>query len=124
VEVQVQLDTSLRSGKVTQDVVTVYIPRIQTVYTKGNDIIRKVPIYVPQIANDQCTINNGFVSLWNATNQMRFPNTTAGTDASASQVKLTDVAAQHAREATICTATEEQLEGLQKWVLGQQQAYK
>lgn len=122
VEVQVQLDTSLRAAKVDQSITTIYIPTIQQREVITNTLIQKVPIYVPEITTTQCTINNGFVSLWNAANQMRLPDNQSPASEEASAVKLPDVAAQHIREMEQCHANEDQLNALIDWIEGQRQA--
>lgn len=105
-----------RQGKVTERVVTKYVDRIKEVRIKGDTIIQKVTEYVTPENDAACTINAGFVSLWNHANQNTVPDPAQGTDGAPSEVKLSDVAAQHAIESKTCTETETKLESLQDWV--------
>lgn len=105
-----------KQGKVTEKIVTKFQDRIVKVRVAGENIIKEVPIYVTPENDAACTINNGFVSLWNAANQNTVPEAATGSDAAASEVKLSDVAAQHATESKVCTETETKLESLQDWV--------
>jgi hypothetical protein len=107
-----------QAKKVTIKVVTEYIHDTQVIKEKGDTIIKKVPVYVTVKDDRACTINNGFVSLWNSANTMRVPNTSARVNAAPSSIVLSDVAAQHVTEANICHGTERQLKGLQDWVRG------
>ena len=106
--------------EVTTRVVTKYVPRLKVVYERGATIIKKVPVYVTQKDNSRCVVNNGFVQLWNRANGVQVSNSPSGVNEKASPVKLSEVAAEHARESTICTATQLQLATLQDWIREQQ----
>lgn len=126
--VKAQIKTEVKyikavSPQVTASVVTKYVDRVRVIHDKGRTIIKKVPIYVTSKDNAQCVINNGFVELWNAANQMRIPDTTTTFNEKPSNVILTDVAAEHAKEAQIQHETEQQLISLQEWVKAQQKLY-
>jgi hypothetical protein len=110
---------SLRTKKVTTEVITVYKDKIKTVYIKGDTIIKEVPVYVTQKDDSRCIVNNGFVSLWNASNKMSVPGAPSISDRTPSSVILSDIAAQHSRESLICHATEQKLLSLQDWLLKQ-----
>ena len=97
---------------------------LHTVYLRGATIIQKVPIYVTRYDNSRCIINVGFVRLWNDANRMSLPAPASSVDEAASSVKLSDVAAQHSREATICHANDTQLRQLQAWVSATAQAHE
>lgn len=56
----------MRVEKVVEHVKYTIVPQIQIVEKQGRDIIKKVPVYVPQEAADRCVINNGFVWLHEA----------------------------------------------------------
>jgi hypothetical protein len=116
-----QVKYSAQAKKVTTEVVTKYIHDTQVVHEKGETIIKKVPIYVTVKDDSTCTINNGFVSLWNAANTLSVSNPASGTNGSPSSIVLSDVAAQHVTEANICHGTETQLIALQNWVRLQEQ---
>ncbi len=112
------------SGKVTERVVTEYVDRVKVVREKGDTIIKQVPVYVTVENDAACTVNRGFVSLWNRSNKGFVSGAPARTDGEASEVRLSDIAAQHAREATICRSTETQLESLQDWVSEQRRVHQ
>lgn len=118
-----QYKYSQDTKKVTTEVVTVYKDRIKTVYVKGDTIIKKVPVYVTEKDDSRCVINAGFVRLWNSANQMSVPGSSTGADQTASTVVLSDVAAQHGREAQLCHAKEEQLNRLTEWVVRQSKVH-
>lgn len=120
---QAVITVQVVSGAVTHDVVTRYIPKIEYVKGQTVTITKKVPIYVTRKDDLACPINNGFVSLWNATNKMQLPTSSGAVDEGPSPVVLSDIAAEHTREAGICTATENQRDALKEWILGQQKAY-
>ncbi len=67
-----------------------------------------------------CAVPQRFVSLWNSANRLYVPDTAGLTDGSFSDVKLSDIEAQHEREAQLCHKTAEQLKALQQWVQNQQ----
>lgn len=107
-------------GKITERVVTKYVDRIVTVREKGDTIIRRVPVYVTAQDDSRCTINNGFVRLWNEANTGEVSEPSAGADAAPSGVVLSEVATQKGYEAKLCRETEQRLVSLQEWVLEQQ----
>ncbi len=105
---------------VTTKIVTKYVPEIRTVYVQGATIIKRIPIYVTKKDNSACRTNVGFVRLWNAANTgLQLPATASSLDEETSPIILSEIAAEHTREATICRANEKQLEGLQAWVAAQ-----
>lgn len=109
-----------KQDKVTTQIVTKYIPQIQKIQGDTITIVKKVPIYVTRKDDSLCPIPNGFVSLWNAANQMPVSNASSGVDAGTSKVVLSDIATEHATEAGITHADETQLEALQEWVREQE----
>ena len=115
-----QVKYTASTKKVTTEVVTKYIDRMVVVKEKGDTIIKKVPVYVSVKDDSKCTVNSGFVRLWNSANQMSVPGATNSVDGGSGEVVLSDIAAQHIKEATICTGTETQLNSLQDWVRQQQ----
>lgn len=115
-----QIKYTADTKKVTTEVVTKYVDRIKVVKENGDTIIKKVPVYVNVKDDSKCTVNNGFVRLWDSANQMSVPGASSSTDGSPSTVVLSDIAAQHSKEATICTRTESQVNGLQNWIKEQQ----
>lgn len=115
-----QIKYTADTKKVTTEVVTKYVDRVKVVKEKGDTIIKKVPVYVTVKDDSMCTVNNGFVRLWNSANQMSVPGASSSADGSPSAVVLSDIAAQHSKEATICAGTEAQVNGLQNWIKEQQ----
>ena len=101
---------------VTTKVVNHYVDRIKYIKVKGKTIVEKVPVYVTKKDDSSCTINNGFVRLWNYSNRMQVPPAASSVDESPSDVVLSDVAAQHGKEVQACYETREQLINLQDWV--------
>lgn len=108
-----------KQGKVTEKVVTKYVDRIQTIRVKGDEIIKEIPVYVTPENDAACTINNGFVRLWNDANQGAVSDAAPGTDAAPAEVSLSDVGQQKAIESRVCHETEAKLEALQEWVRAQ-----
>lgn len=102
--------------EITEKVVTQFVDRVKIVKEKGETITKEVPYVVTKEVDSACTINNGFVRLWNDSNKGELSQAARDIDAATSLVVLSDVAAQHSREAEICRATEEQLMSLQQWV--------
>lgn len=94
-------------------VVTRYVDRVKIVREAGETIIKEVPVYVTQDADRRCPVPAGFVRLWNGANRGELPAPDGSVDEAASAVVLSDIAAQHGREAEQCRATEEQLIALQ-----------
>jgi hypothetical protein len=110
-----------QSQKVTTQVQTVYVDRVKTITTVGQTIIKKVPIYVTKHDDLMCTINTGFVSLWNSANQMSVPSPATSVDETPSAITLSDVANQHTIEATQYNELSEQVIALQSWIQQEQQ---
>lgn len=63
-------------------------------------------------------IPDWFVSLWNGANKARVPDATEALDGRPTDVVLSDVSAQHDREAETCLREENQLTALKQWVRG------
>lgn len=118
-----QQEYAKQSQVITTKVQTVYVDRIKTVQLAGQTIVKRIPIYVTKVDDSKCTINNGFVRLWNYSNQMSVSFSPLPTDETTSAVKLSDVAAEHSREATAYQELYEQVVGLQSWIR-QEQAIK
>lgn len=111
---------TVKQDKVTVKVVTKYVDRVQVIREKAKTIIQKVPVYVTAKADAQCVIPGSFVQLWNYANEGSIPEAASGIDEAPSEVKLSEVAAQHATEAEMYNATAAQLEALQEWVRQQE----
>ena len=123
-QAKAQVKLEVAQEKVTERVVTEYVDRIVEVEKAGRTIIKRVPVYVTVVDDSRCTINAGFVRLWNDSNQGKVSESSAGADAAPSGVVLSEVATQKATEALICRKTEQQLISLQQWVLRQQELWE
>lgn len=104
---------------VEKEVVTRWRTRVKRVRVRSAAIIQRVPIYVTLHDNARCTVNVGFVRLWNDANRLSVPAPATSADEAASRVTLSDIAAQHARESALTHANDAQLRALQRWVLAQ-----
>lgn len=104
---------------ITTRVVTLYVTHEKVIHDRGRTIIRKVPVYVTAHDNARCTVNTGFVSLWNDANRLSVPLAATRADEAASPVLLSDIAAEHAREAQLYHETAERLRQLQSWTAQQ-----
>lgn len=111
------------SGKVTERVITQYVPQVQVIQGKTQTIIKKVPVYVTQVDDSHCTIPNSFVQLWNDSNQMQLPGSAVTVPGGPSLVVLSEVATQHAQEAGICLANEARIRATTEWLKAQQAVY-
>lgn len=122
-ESAIVLKTEVGSQAITNKIVTQYIPQVQYIKSAAVTITKEVPIYVTKKDDTHCTIPNSFVSLWNDTNKMQFPSSSSTVDGATSPVVLSDVAAQHGREAVLSSENEAKLRSLQDWVRQQQSLY-
>jgi len=110
---------------VTTQTITQYVNRDHVVLVQGATITKQVPIYVTAENNAVCTINTGFVRLWNAANTgVQLPDAASAIDGQASGVKLSDVETQHSVESTYARSLEVEIETWQDWAAGQQKASK
>ena len=124
----VTAQTETRQANVTAQVVDQAAQaqtRIQTVF---RDRIlyrdREVPHEVVVHDDAACRIPGRFVGMWNSANRAELPTAAGLLDEAASGVVLSDVEAQHEREAEAFHANAQQLKDLQDWVAGQMAAAK
>ena len=124
----VAAQTETRQADVTAQVVDQAAQaqtRIQTVF---RDRIlyrdREVPHEVVVHDDAACRIPGRFVGMWNSANRAELPTAAGLLDEAASGVVLSDVEAQHEREAEAFHANAQQLKDLQDWVAGQMEAAK
>lgn len=110
------LQTKEKQAEISERVVTQYVDKIRIVKEKGDTIIKQVPIYITQDNDSECIVPESFRLLWDAANRGDIPTASRIANEAASGVKISDVAAQHATESTICRETEQQLISLQDWV--------
>jgi hypothetical protein len=118
-----QVKVQKASQQVTEKIITQYVPQVQYIQGKTQTIIKKVPVYVTQVDDSHCTIPNSFVWLWNNANQMQLPGDTVTVPGGASDVILSEVAAQHAQETGICLANEARIRATTEWLKQQQALY-
>ena len=105
-----------RQAEATVQVVTRYVDRVRVVREKGDTIIKEVPIYVPVQADAACTINRGFVRLYDAATEGRLPEPARDADAASAGIALSAVAGTVAANYQTCHENAEQLRALQTWV--------
>ena len=109
---------SLQTTKITQAQAKVviqteikYRDRIQKIYVQGAEIEKQVPVYVTQVDNDRCSINAGFVRVYNATWAGDAAGAAAESDRESSGISVVEVAETNASNATACRAWREQALG-------------
>lgn len=108
------------SQKVTTEVVTKYLEKKIYIKEKGNEIIKKIPVYITQKSDNNCVIPNGFVRLHNDAAENKVSDPTGISNDTASPVKLSEVGSTVAENYNKYHTIEEQLRSLQSWVLEQQ----
>jgi hypothetical protein len=101
-------------ANVTTKIETVYVDRIKTVYKRGAEIIKEVPVYVPSTTPD---LPAGFRVLYDAATRGELPDPAAIDNAA--PVPAQAVATSIVENFTICRANAERLLGLQEWVTQQ-----
>lgn len=107
----------LEAEKISHEVVTKYVDRVKIVEGKTHEIIKKVPVYITKESDDNCTINNGFVSLHNSSaSQTKIPDTSRDINEGASNVKLSEVAVTVSENYGTYYQVVEQLKSLQYWI--------
>ena len=112
--------TEVAQAEATTQVVTKYVDRIQVVRERGNDIVKEVPIYVPNPSDPAaCALPGGFRVFHDAAAQGELPDPAKRADAAA--VAAQDVAATVADNYATCHANAEQLKSLQEWARAQQE---
>lgn len=105
------------AAELTTEVITKYVDRVKIVEGKTHEIIKKVPVYITKESDDNCTINNGFVSLHNSSaSQTKIPDTTRDVNETASDVKLSTVATTITENYGTYYQVAEQLKSLQEWI--------
>ncbi len=109
-----------KEAEVTANVVTRYVSEQVIIHDKAQTITKEVPVYVTSKDDSACTINNGFVSLWNDANTGTVPGAPGPTDETPSAVKLSDVATEHSKESEAYNSLANQLTELQAWITAQQ----
>ena len=110
----------LAAAEISTNVITQYVDRVKIVEGKTHEIIKKVPVYITKESDDKCTINNGFVSLHNASaGQTEVPKSTGTINEEASNVKLSEVVSTVSQNYGTYYQVSEQLKSLQDWISNQ-----
>lgn len=111
------LAAQLAAAQQDTRIVTQYVDRVHTVEVRGRDIIQKVPVYVPQTVDAACTVNRGFVRVYNAAAEgVDLPSTPGPADATSSGVALSLVASTSVDNFTTYHTLAARLNALQDWV--------
>lgn len=111
------LAAQLAAAQQDTRIVTQYVDRVHTVEVRGRDIIQKVPVYVPQTVDAGCTVNRGFVRVYNAAAQgVDLPGAPGPADATSSGVALSLVASTSVDNFTTYHTLAARLNALQDWV--------
>lgn len=123
---EAQLEVKIQRGslQISQEALTVYRPQLVEVQSTSSALLSEVPTHVTPQNDSACLVPRSFVSLWNDANQMQLPGSSAGVTGESSPVVLSDIAAQHVREATVCTETEKQRDALKVWLEAQTRLYE
>ena len=111
-----QVGAAVKGGQdvVFRQFVTQYVNNAKAIKSQGEAQKKEVPVYVPIQADAACSINSGFVRLWNSANSgVPISPDPGGADAAASGVELSEVVTQHIAEATYTRGVEDQLIKLQ-----------
>jgi hypothetical protein len=103
-----QAEQTVKIAKAQQVIVTQtqikYVDRIKTIYVKGDEIEKQVPIYITQVDDENFGVNVGFVRLYDAAWSGEPVGPPADSDRGPSGVSLAQVAATDAFNATSCRA--------------------
>ena len=111
-----------RQPVINEVIVTQYVDKIR--YIDRVKIQEKViREYVPAEADQNCTINNGFVTIHNAATVPQEPPILTQKDQEASDVKLSQVATVVVDNYTKYHQVKAQLESLQQWIKEQQKLW-
>jgi hypothetical protein len=95
-----------------------YRDRIKTVYLKGEEIEKLVPVYVTRADDDRYGVNAGFVRVYNAAWAGEPAGAAVDTDRETANVPLSEVAEVDVFNATACRAWREQALGWREFYDG------
>lgn len=95
--------------------------RIEKVYLKGDEIEKQVPVYVTSDDNTNCSINAGFVRVYNAAWTSDPPGPAADSDRESAGLSLAAVAEVDSYNAKICLGWREQALGWREFYSNLQQ---
>ena len=107
----------------TVKVVTKYVKTVETIKEKGDVIIKEIPMYITKVDDSMCAVPNGFVLLHDSASRNEVSDSTGVPNASASDVKISEVAGTVIENYTTYYQLAEQLKALQDWIKQQQTIY-
>jgi hypothetical protein len=90
-----------------------YVDRIKTIYVKGEEIEKQVPIYVTEADSARFAVNAGFVRIYDAAWTGENPGSAVDSDREPAGISLAQVAETEVLNATICRAWRERAIGWQ-----------
>ncbi len=93
---------------------TKYVDRIKTIYVKGEEIEKRVPVYVTRDDDNRFGVNAGFVRSYNAAWAGEPAGAAAESDRDPAGIPLSAVAEADAHNATACRAWRELAVGLRE----------
>ncbi len=93
---------------------TKYVDRIKTIYVKGDEIEKRVPVYVTRDDDNRFGVNAGFVRSYNAAWAGEPASAAAESDRDPAGIPLSEVAETDAHNATACRAWRELAIGLRE----------
>lgn len=101
-----------------------YRERLKTIYVKGEEIEKQVPVYVTAADSAECRINAGFVRSYNSAWAGESAGTATSADRDSAGISLTEVAETDAYNAGACRAWRELAVGLREFYEKQQEVLK
>ncbi|MFJ2989938.1 hypothetical protein ACIPF8_18895 [Collimonas sp. NPDC087041] len=116
--VTAQAERSVAIAKAQQVVVTKtqieYVDRIKTIYVKGDEIEKQIPIYITQADTARFAVNAGFVRVYDAAWTGDDPGPAADSDREPAGISLAQVAETDVFNATACRAWRDIATGLRE----------
>lgn len=114
-----QADLEAAANKVTVQVVTEYVDRVKVVKEKGDIVVKEVPVYITNQADQQCRLTTGFATLHDAAAKNTEPVMPPDVNAPI-KLALSDATTTIVKNYNTCHEIREQLISLQDWVRKQQ----
>lgn len=111
------------SKEATSKVIVKYVERIKVVKETSDVQIKAIPQLISKDADAKCDVPNGFVVLHDAAAKNEIPDTTSGTNAASSGIKISEVGQTVTENYGTCNTNSEQLKSLQEWIRAQQKIY-
>ena len=106
---------------VTNQIQTRVVYRERVIHDQAQAIAQEIPTYVTPQTDAACPVPTGFVRLWNHANTGTPAGPASSAVAAPSGVVLSDIEAEHNREADYFRQLEQQVIGWQDWFHGMQQ---